>query len=69
MASMTAIGTLGDVVVGWAEHIAFVVVGFMLMIAGLGLGVTIIMLPVGLVIGLTGLAMFVGGLFVHIDTN
>jgi hypothetical protein len=69
MASIPAIRTLGDIVVGWTEHIAFVVVGLVLMILGLGLGVTIIMLPVGLVIGLIGLAMFVGGLFARIGEN
>lgn len=69
MASMTAIRTLGDIVVGWAEHIAFVVVGFVFMVVGLGLGVTIMMLPVGLVIGLLGLAMFVGGLTARIDKD
>jgi hypothetical protein len=47
-------------------HVAAVVVGFALMVAGLGLGVTMIMLPVGLVIGLGGVALFVGGLFAHI---
>jgi hypothetical protein len=31
-----------------------------------GLGVTIIMLPVGLVVGIIGLLMFVGGLFARI---
>ena len=36
-------------------HVAAVVVGFVLMIVGLGLGVTIIMLPVGLVVGIAGL--------------
>jgi hypothetical protein len=38
----------------------------MLMILGLALGVTIIMLPVGLAIGLLGFVMFVCGLFEHI---
>jgi hypothetical protein len=50
---------------GFVEHAAFVVVGFVLMVIGLGLGVTMIMLPVGIVVGLLGLAMFVGGLFVR----
>lgn len=36
--------------------------GFILMVLGLGLGVTMIMPPVGLVIGLLGFALFVGGL-------
>jgi hypothetical protein len=48
-------------------HIAAIVAGFVMMVVGLGLGVTMIMLPVGLVIGLAGAAIFVGGLFVHLD--
>ncbi len=48
-------------------HIAAVVIGLVMMIVGLGLGVTMIMLPAGLVIGLIGAALFVGGLFAHID--
>ena len=47
-------------------HIAAVIVGFVMMVVGLGLGVTMVMLPVGLVIGLAGAAIFVGGLFAHI---
>ena len=49
------------------EHAAAVVIGFVMMVVGLGLGVTMIMLPVGLVIGLLGVAVFVGGLFARID--
>ena len=48
-------------------HVAALVIGFAMMVLGLGLGVTMIMLPVGLVVGLTGAAVFVGGLFAHID--
>jgi archaellum biogenesis protein FlaJ (TadC family) len=48
-------------------HIAALVVGFVMMIVGLGLGVTIIMLPVGIVIGLLGVAIFIGGLFARIN--
>jgi hypothetical protein len=48
-------------------HVAAVVGGFIMMVVGLGLGVTVIMLPVGIVIGLVGAAMFVGGLFAHIN--
>ena len=36
-----------------------------LMVVGLGLGVTMIMLPVGIVVGLLGVAIFVGGFFAH----
>ena len=35
----------------------------------LGLGVTISMLPVGLVVGLIGLLMFVGGLFARMGAR
>lgn len=36
------------------------------MVLGLGLGVTMVLLPFGIVIGLIGAAMFVGGLFARI---
>ena len=42
-------------------HIAAIILGFVMMVVGLGLGVTMIMLPVGIVIGLLGVAIFVGG--------
>jgi hypothetical protein len=50
-------------------HIAAVVIGFLMMVVGLALGVTMIMLPVGLVVGLVGAAIFIGGLFARIDRN
>ena len=50
-------------------HVAAVVVGFVLMVIGLGLGVTMIMLPVGLVIGLAGLLAFVWGLVGHLESD
>ncbi len=54
-------------VIGAFEHIAAIIIGFVLMVVGLALGVTLIMLPVGLVIGLVGLALFVGGMCVRFD--
>jgi hypothetical protein len=51
----------------FCEHAMAIVVGFVMMIVGLGLGVTMVMLPVGLVVGLLGVAVFLGGFFVHID--
>jgi hypothetical protein len=48
-------------------HIAAVIIGFVMMVIGLGLGVTLIMLPAGLVIGLLGVAVFIGGLFARVD--
>ena len=44
-------------------HTAAVVVGLVLMVVGLGMGVTMVMLPAGIVLGLLGTAMLVGGLF------
>jgi hypothetical protein len=54
-------------IVGVLEHTLAIVVGFLMMVVGLGLGVTMIMLPVGLVIGLAGLALFVGGMCVRFE--
>jgi hypothetical protein len=59
--AMTYVHTL----VGFVEHALFVMAGFILMVIGLAMGVTLVMLPVGLVVGLIGFAMFVGGLFVR----
>ena len=56
-------------IVGLLEHALAVVIGFIMMVLGLGLGVTMIMLPAGLVIGLLGFALFVGGLFVRFGSE
>jgi hypothetical protein len=53
--------------IGALEHVLAIVVGFILMVIGLGLGVTMILLPVGLVIGLFGLALFIGGMCVRFE--
>jgi len=50
-------------------HVAAIIVGFVMMVVGLGLGVTMVMLPVGIVIGLVGVAIFVGGLFARIPNQ
>ena len=50
-------------------HVAAVAVGFVLMVVGLGLGVTMIMLPVGLVVGLIGVLSFVWGLVGHLGKD
>lgn len=67
MTHVPAHRSIGGFFVGLIEHTAFVVGGFVLMVLGLGLGVTMIMLPVGLAVGLLGFAMFVGGLTVRMD--
>ena len=50
-------------------HAAAVVVGLVLMVVGLALGVTMIMLPAGLVIGLLGVGILVTGLFARANTK
>ena len=52
---------------GVFEHVLAIVVGFILMVLGLGLSVTMIMLPLGLVVGLAGLAMFIAGTCVRFE--
>ena len=47
-------------------HVAAVVLGFVLIIVGLAMGVTIVMLPAGIVIGLIGVALVVAGMFARI---
>jgi len=54
---------------GLLDYAAFMMAGFVLMVVGLGLGVTLIMLPVGIMVGLVSVAMFVGGLLGHLDKN
>ena len=49
------------------EHVLAIVVGFIFMVLGLGLSVTMIMLPIGLIVGLAGFAMFVSGICVRFD--
>ena len=47
-------------------HVAAVVLGFVLIIVGLAMGVTMVLLPAGVVIGLLGVALVVGGVFARI---
>ncbi len=44
-------------------HLIAVVAGLVLIIAGLGLGVTMVLLPIGLPVGLIGLLLFLWGLY------
>jgi len=44
-------------------HGIAIVAGLILMIAGLGMGVSIVLLPIGIPVGLFGLFVFLWGLF------
>jgi hypothetical protein len=50
-------------------RIGAIVVGFVMMVVGLALGVTMIMLPLGLVVGLIGVTVFLSGLFAHMNPD
>lgn len=45
-------------------HMLAIVVGFALMILGIAMGVTIVLLPAGILIGLSGLFLFLWGFVV-----
>jgi hypothetical protein len=69
MSHVTAPRQVVDFLVVVLEHAFFVIAGFVLMVLGLGLSVTMIMLPAGLAIGLLGFAMFVGGMTVRMGQS
>ena len=49
------------------EHAGIVAVGFILVIVGLAMGVSMVMLPMGIVIGLVGIMILVAGVFARFD--
>jgi hypothetical protein len=65
--SMTApthsIRSLGGKIGRSLTRLALVVIGFVLMVIGLGMTVTVVMLPAGVVLGLLGVATFLTGIF------
>jgi hypothetical protein len=50
---------VGDLI----QHTFAIVVGVIMMIAGLAMGVSVVLLPIGLPVGLLGLGLFLWGLF------
>jgi hypothetical protein len=44
-------------------HVVAIVVGLILMIVGVAMGVTLLLLPVGIPLGLVGLGLFLWGIF------
>jgi hypothetical protein len=47
---------------GIAIHLAAIIAGLVMMVLGLGLGVTMVLLPVGLPLGLAGIGVLIWGL-------
>ncbi|MEX2308554.1 MAG: hypothetical protein WD738_13215 [Pirellulales bacterium] len=47
---------------GIAFHLAAIMAGLVMMVLGVGLSVTMVLLPVGIPLGLAGLGVFIWGL-------
>jgi hypothetical protein len=47
---------------GIASHVLVAIIGFILMMVGVGLSVTMVLLPIGIPLGLAGLAALTWGL-------
>jgi hypothetical protein len=60
---------VADVVGRVLGRLAAMIIGFVLMFAGLAMMVTIVMLPVGVVVALLGVGIFVAGLFAPIEST
>ena len=68
MAHVThSVRSVADTVGRALGRVTAVIIGFVLMVVGLAMTVSIVMLPVGVVVGLLGVGLFVAGLFAHID--
>jgi hypothetical protein len=46
----------------FGKHVVAIVAGFVLTVAGLGMGVTMVLLPIGIPVGLVGVMMLIWGL-------
>jgi hypothetical protein len=62
-----AVHRLADIVGRVFGRLAAVIVGFIMMVLGLAMTAAIVILPAGVVVGLLGVAIFVGGIFARDD--
>jgi hypothetical protein len=60
---------VADVVGRFLGRLASMIIGYVLMFAGLAMMVTIVMLPVGVVVALLGVGIFVAGLFAPVEST
>jgi hypothetical protein len=60
---------VADIVGRLFGRLAAVIIGFIMMVVGLGMTASIVMLPVGVVLLLLGVLIFVGGIFVPDDRS
>jgi hypothetical protein len=63
----SAVRHTADIVGRVFHRLAALIVGFVLMVAGVGMTASIVMLPAGVVLGLLGVLIFLGGLFAPAD--
>ena len=70
MAHVTySVRSVADTVGRAFGRVTAVIIGFVMMVVGLAMTVSIVMLPVGAVVGLLGVGLFLAGLFAHIDQD
>jgi hypothetical protein len=68
MAHLTySVRSVADTVGRALGQVTAVIIGFIMMVVGLAMTVSIVMLPVGVVVGLLGVGLFLAGLFARID--
>jgi hypothetical protein len=51
--------------ISFVGHVAAIVVGLVLMVSGVGMGVTMVLAPWGIPLGLVGLGLFLWGVFLY----
>jgi len=62
-----SVRSIADTVGPAVGRVAAVIIGFVMMVVGLAMTVSIVLLPVGMVVGLLGVGLVVPGLLARID--
>jgi len=62
-----SVRSVADTVGRVLGRVTAVIIGFVMMVVGLAMTVSIVMLPVGVVVGLLGVGLVVAGLFARVD--
>jgi len=53
---------IGDAGKRFGKHVIAIALGFIMTVAGLGMGVTLVLLPIGIPVAVVGILMFIWGL-------
>jgi hypothetical protein len=62
-----SVRSVADAVGRALGRVTAVIIGFVMMVVGLAMTVSIVLLPFGVVVGLLGVGLFLAGLFAHVD--